>query len=332
MIANIVGLLVLVALIVLFAWLTRRAWGSKHRILKWPALILSGLLTLVLALATVVALIGLVKTNAPAGNPVASIKVAGTSEQIARGQKFALYCAGCHSTTGQLPLDGGKDNFGDIPGGPSLGTIYAPNLTPAGEVKDWSDGELVRAIREGVHKSRRPLIVMPSENFHNLSDDDVQAIVAYLRSQPPVKNSPMADTPSNGGNLLAALILGTGMFPTSVQPPITQPVASPPPGVNAENGKYLVSVLDCHTCHGANLTGGKSNGLGIPVGPNLTVLVPNWSEADFVKTIRTGVDPTGHALNPDAMPWKEISSFATDDELKALYAYLHTLTPAEAKK
>ncbi len=58
-------------------------------------------------------------------------------------------------------------------------------------------------------------------------------------------------------------------------------------------------------------------------------LVPTWSEADFVKTIRTGVDPTGHSLNPDAMPWKEISTFGADDDLRAIYAYLHALTPIE---
>ena len=57
----------------------------------------------------------------------------------------------------------------------------------------------------------------------------------------------------------------------------------------------------------------------------VTALVPKWSEADFIKTIRTGVDPTGHTLNPDQMPYKEISTFATDDDLKAIYAYVHGL-------
>jgi mono/diheme cytochrome c family protein len=327
MIVNIVSVLVLVAFVVLFVWLTRRAWGSKRRILKWPALVLSGLLTLVLALVTVVALIGLYKISAPQGNPVATIKVAGTSEQIARGAKFAVLCTGCHSTTGKPPLDGSKEDFISA-GVPPFGSLYAPNLTPAGEIKDWSDGEIIRAIREGVHQSGRPLIIMPSDQFHNLSDADVQSIVAYLRSQPATNNKPQNDTPSNGLNLLGALLIGAGIFPTSVQPPITQPVIAPPEGTSADYGKYLVDNIGCRSCHGKDLAGGTP-GFGPPPGPNITVLVPKWNEADFVKTIRTGVDPTGKSLNADLMPWKAISAFATDDDLKAIYAYLQGLTPVE---
>ncbi len=328
LVVNIVSFLVLFALVAFFAWLTKRAWGSKRKFLKWPALILSGLLTLVLALVTLVALIGLYKISAPQGNPVAAVKVAGTPDQVARGAKFAGFCAGCHSTSGKPPLDGSKGDFisGDAP---PVGSLYPPNLTPAGEIKDWSDGEIIRAIREGVHKSGRALIIMPSAQFHNLSDADVQSIVAYLRSQPAVPNKPQTDTPSNGLNLLGALFIGSGIFPTSAQPPITQPVVAPPEGTTADYGKYLIANIGCRECHGENLAGGTPGGFGPPAGPNLTQLVPKWSEADFVKTIRTGVDPTGKSLNPDQMPWKEISGFASDDDLKAIYAYLHGLTPIE---
>lgn len=328
MVVNIVSVLVLVLLVVLFAWLTKRAWGSKHRILKWPALILSGLLTLLLALVTVVALIGFYKTSAPQSNPAASIKVAGTTDEVAIGAKFAVFCAGCHSSTGKPPLNGGGNNFGSIPGGPTLGTIYPPNLTPAGEIKDWSDGEIIRAIREGVHKSGRALIVMPSEEFHNLSDADVQSIVAYLRSQSVTPHMPETDTPANGVNVLGALFIGSGVFNTSVQPHISQPVIGPPAGITSDYGKYLVSVSGCPACHGENLAGGNPGGFA-PVGPNLTLLVPKWSDADFVKTIRTGVDPSGKQLNPDMMPWKELSARFSDDELKAIYTYVHGLTPIE---
>jgi hypothetical protein len=110
------------------------------------------LLTILLAIVIVVAAIGLYKLYAPQANPVATVKVAGTSEQIARGAKFAAICAGCHSTTGKPPLDCSAQDF--ISGGPPFGSLYAPNLTPAGEVRDWSDGEIIRAIREGVHKRR----------------------------------------------------------------------------------------------------------------------------------------------------------------------------------
>jgi mono/diheme cytochrome c family protein len=172
---------------------------------------------------------------------------------------------------------------------------------------------------------------MPSEEFHNLSDADVQSIVAYLRSQPATPNKPQNDTPSNSLNLLGAIFVGAGLFPTSAQPPITQPVVAPPEGTSAAYGKYLVDNIGCRSCHGPDLAGGTPGGFGPPPGPNLTQLVPKWSEADFVNTIRTGVDPTGHALNPDAMPWKEYAAFATDDDLKAIYAYVHGLTPIDKR-
>lgn len=328
MVVNIVSLLLLIALVVLFAWLAKRSWESKRAILRWVGLVLSVLVTLILAIVTVVALIGFFRVYAPPGNPVAAIQVARTSDQIARGAKFAGLCAGCHSSTGQTPLDGSKDDFLSGPGVPPAGSLYPPNLTPAGEVKDWSDGEIVRAIREGIHKSGRPLIVMPAEEFHNLSDADVQAVVAYLRAQPAKPNKPQNDTPSNGLNLLGLLFIGGGLFPTSAQPPITQPVVAPPEGTSADYGKYLVSVVGCRGCHGQDLSGG-TGGLGPPPGPNLTVLVPKWSQAEFVKTIRTGVDPTGKSLDPDMMPWKEISGFATDNDLAAIYSYVHGLTPIE---
>lgn len=329
MIGTIVGLLVLLALVVLFGWLAKRAWGTKRgALLKWPGVILAGLLTLLFALVFVVALMGTFKLYAPAGNPVANVKVAGTPEQIARGAKFAGLCAGCHSTSAKLPLDGSQDDFISGPDTPPVGVLYAPNLTPAGEVKDWSDGEFIRAIREGVHKSGRPLIIMPSEEFHNLSDADVQSIVAYLRSQPATANKPQSDTPSNGLNLLGALFVGAGIFPTSAQPPLTQPIVAPPEGTTADYGKYLVDNIGCRSCHGADLAGGTP-GFGPPPGPNITAVVPKWSEADFIKAIRTGADPTGKSLDPEQMPWKEYSAFATDNDLKAIYAYLHGLTPIE---
>jgi mono/diheme cytochrome c family protein len=319
MIGNIISLLVLIAVAVLFAWLTRRAWDSQRWFLKWPGVVLSGLLTLILAVIIGVAGIGLYKLNAPQSNPVPDVKVAGTPEQLARGQKLAAICQGCHASAGKLPLDGSPGNF--IEGGPPLGTIYAPNLTPGGETQGWTDGEIIRAIREGVHQDGHALIIMPTQAFNNLSDADVQALVAYLRSQPAVKR----DLPKRDLNLLAALFVGSGMFPTAVKPPITQPVVAPPAGATTDYGQYLVAIGGCRDCHGPDLAGGAVGGFA-PVGPNLTLVVPKWSEADFIQTMRTGVAPGGHALSAD-MPWKDVSDFSTDDDLRAIFAYLHGLPP-----
>ncbi len=325
-----VGLIVLVVLVILFAFLAYRAWRSKNKILKWVGVILAGLLTLIFALALILAVYGTIKLNQNynADHPVVEVKVASSPEKLAWGQKYAMYCAGCHSPNQSLPLVG-NDFLGGGGGAPPVGTLYAPNLTPAGEIKDWSDGEVIRAIREGVHKDGRSLLIMPSENFHNLSDEDVQALVAYLRSQPPTQ----PDTPRNNLNVLGAILMAViGQGFQTVQSHIAQPIVAPPEAPTAERGQYLVNILGCQSCHGVNLAGGVPNQFGPPAGPNLTVIVPKWSEADFVKTIQTGVDPTGHSLNPQEMPWKEIAAFASETDLKAMFAYLHGLQELPTNK
>jgi hypothetical protein len=66
-----------------------------------------------------------------------------------------------------------------------------------------------------------------------------------------------------------------------------------------------------------------------PPSPNLTLIVPNWSKEDFFQAIRTGVDKTGHQIQPP-MPWKTIAKLE-DVELAAMYEYLHALPPAVKK-
>ena len=136
MIGNIVSLLVLVLLVVLFAWLAARAWRAKRAFVKWPGVILAGLLTLVFATITVVAVLGFVKLEARHANPVADLKVAGTAEQIARGAQLAWGCADCHSPAKEPPLSGSTENF--IAGGPPLGGFvrHQPHVRWAAEGLD----------------------------------------------------------------------------------------------------------------------------------------------------------------------------------------------------
>ncbi len=319
MLVDIVSVLILIAAVILFAWLTSRAWRSKRAILKWVGAMFAGLLTLILTLFTLIALVGFYKLNASPDNPVSNLKAGGTPEQVASAGRYAHLCAVCHSTARDLPLDGGGRNM--VSGKAPVGAVYAPNLTPGGPLKDWSDGEIIRAIREGIDESGQPLVVMPTEVFHNLSDADVQALVAYLRSEPAVQH----ETGETDLNVLGAFLIGAGVVPLSAQPPITQPVVAPPRGITREYGKYLVSVSWCETCHGSDLAGGKS--FGPPPGPNLTTLGPQWTEAGFVKAIRTGLDPEGDTLDPDQMPYWAISAMYDDDQLDAIYMYLHGLPP-----
>jgi mono/diheme cytochrome c family protein len=314
--ALLISIVLVLALAVVFGWLSLRAWRVRQVVLRWLGIIVSALLAVVFAVVGVAGAIGYFRLQATHPNPVPNLQLSRAPEQVARGERLSNLCSGCHSTTAALPLDGSAESFL----GP-LGTLYAPNLTPAGTIADWSDGEIMRALREGVHKSGRGLIIMPSEVFHQLSDADAQAIVAYLRTQPRVERQ----TPPTEMSLMGAVIVGLGGLPITVQAPITTPVQAPPTGPTPEYGEYVTNIGGCRVCHGQDL-GGGSPGFG-PPGPNLLPLVPRWTADEFIRTIRTGTDPFGRALNPAEMPWRETSSAFSDDELRAMHAYISRLAP-----
>jgi mono/diheme cytochrome c family protein len=102
------------------------------------------------------------------------------------------------------------------------------------------------------------------------------------------------------------------------------------PGPTVEYGYYLAQ-LSCMGCHGPGLSGGPIVGAppDFPPAANLTPgsEVGSWSEEDFVQTIRTGVNPAGHELNP-VMPWMVFSNL-TDEELHAIWLYLESVPAKE---
>ena len=246
---------------------------------------------------------------------MSDLKVQGTPEQIARGQHLAnSICVGCHTLNGELPLSGGRDVGADLP--VPLGSFFSINLTPAGPLKDWSDGEILRVLREGVDRDGHPLVVMSSNGVRYLSEEDKQAIIAYLRSQPAVTN--VTPNPPDQPSFLAAVMLGAGVV--QFQPPLAGTVSAPPKAVTADYGKYVVDYEDCRFCHGVDLTGGTNP--NYPKGPSLRVVL-GWTQDQFVATLRTGKDPGGHALS-DAMPWKDFARL-DDVELGAVHAYLKSL-------
>ena len=318
---NILVIIVLVGLAVFFGWLSLCAWRVKKVWIKWPGGLLSGLLGLLFIVVTAIVLLGYYKLNTTPGIYVVSdVKVAMTQDQIARGERLAHICLDCHTSTGQYPLDGGKEDM--FAGSPPFGSIYAPNLTPGGPLKDWSDGEILRALREGIGKNGHPLMIMPSMAMHSMSDADAQAMVAFLRSQPVVQR----DLPERNFSPLGAALIGIGLFPTSAQKPITQPIVAPQTGTVAY-GEYLVHAMGCADCHGQNFAGLPASDLG-PSGPNLTTVVPQWQSADFINLFHNGVNPSGRHIS-DLMPWKNYSHSLTDNELEDIFSFLHALSPVE---
>jgi cytochrome c553 len=230
-ILNLLGWHVLVAVVVLVGWLTWRAWHIRRAIFKWPAGVLGGLFTLLPAVIAGMDGRGLYIHYAP--HPVAAIdlSVERTPERVARGQHLAeVVCAACHSSSGDLPLTGGENLAKDFP--LPFGDIYPPNLTPAGPVASLSDGDIWRIFRYGVPPNGRQPLFMPVGRLHNLSDEDLRSLIAYLRSQPAVEHA----TPPTQPSLLAAALLGSGLFnPVRFTPP-SGPVTAPPKGPTAEFG------------------------------------------------------------------------------------------------
>ena len=318
MFINIFFLLVMMAISVLFGWLTRRAWKSGNALSKWVGSILSGLFSVLVGFASIAALIGMGKVYNPRTAPVPDLKVAGTSEQIQRGEHIAdTFCTSCHSVSKELPLTGGVDLGKDIP--IPVGSFVSSNLTPFGPLKDWSDGEIFRAIRNGVDHDGRGLFVMSNIRGRNLSDEDLLALIAYLRSQPAIATEIV--NPPDRPNILGFIMFGTGILPSG-QSPITDVITAPSKGQTAEYGEYILSYQDCRDCHGEDLLGGKEDQL-TPIGPSLK-LVKGWTQEQFIASLRTGVDPSGHELDPERMPWKSIGRM-DDEELRAIYLYLSSM-------
>lgn len=321
MLGNLIPLVVLVGIIVLLAWLTRRAWRSKRAPVKWVGVVAAGTLTLLFTLGTLVVAKGFFDLYRPYPVAEAHVSIAGTPEQIARGEQLAAFlCASCHSPNGELPLSGGG-NLSQESGLP-LGDIYAPNITPAGRIQHLSDADIFRILRTGVDPDGR-LTAMGFFPVRHLSDDDASAIIAYLRQAPAVEGAP---PPLNPSPLFLAFT-GLGLVKADAATAQIQPVSAPPRAATKEYGEYVTNFGACRDCHGAALDG-VAPPPAPPGAPNLTLIMPQWSQEDFFRAMRTGVDPTGRQLNA-LMPWKNIGKL-DDVELAAMYEYLHSLTPVAA--
>jgi mono/diheme cytochrome c family protein len=312
--SELLGLTTSITMAALLAWSSLRAWRANNSIVKWGGAGLATLLSMVATLVSVIMIVGLSNLHARAA-PTLVMKVAATPEQIQRGQVISEgFCSGCHSKTGTLT--GGRDIGEELP--VRVGSFVSSNLTPAGQLSHWSDGDIFRAIRNGVDRDGLWLIMMSYTNAGKLSDDDTRAVIAYLRSL-PAAGTPTGNPPDRL-NLLGVMMLGAGMLPKG-QPVSTGIVTAPPRGRTLQYGEYSLSYHDCGKCHGEKLTGGVPGQMA-PLGPDLSV-VKGWKFEEFIATMRTGVDPNGHELS-EQMPWQTVGRM-DDEELRAIYEYLNHL-------
>jgi mono/diheme cytochrome c family protein len=148
-----------------------------------------------------------------------------------------------------------------------------------------------------------------------LSDEDIQAIIAYLRTQSSAKsNSPTGDNL----NFIGAILMGAGMFGPAA-PPAPTTIVAPERGATAVYGKYVASFGECRGCHGPDMTGADAT-IILPAVPNPRPYVSTLSQEQFVEMMRTGVKPNGANFQTN-MPFQNAAKM-TDEDLAALYAYL----------
>jgi cytochrome c553 len=148
-----------------------------------------------------------------------------------------------------------------------IGDLISFNLTPGGPLKDWTDGEIMRVLRQGVDRDGRRLFAMASLPVRNFSDDDIQAVIAYLRSSGAAQPAPPGRLPQPA----AGRVCGRQPVPPAPAP-VTGSISAPPKGPTAEFGAYVLSYNDCSFCHGDDYTGGTPGGLE-PVGPSLRLVL-----------------------------------------------------------
>lgn len=204
----------------------------------------------------------------------------------------------------------------------ALGTAWAPNLTPAGIGKDYTDADWVRAIRYGLRNTGQPFVIMPSENLQHLSDEHLGQLIAYLKTLPSVE----AACPKRRLTFFSSILYQLGAFgelPADKVDRTLQHRTAPEKAETDAYGQYLTSLYACSMCHGTDFKGGTSPDVESPPCPDISAssTVGQWSEEGFLKAMRSGLTPTGKALNPKFMPWQEYGRL-DDVQLRAIQKFI----------
>ena len=253
-------------------------------------------------------------------------------DPLARGAYLVegiMGCGNCHTPLGpDGPAEDAALSGRLVEDGPAF-TAWAPNITPASRVRDWSDAELAVAIREGLRPDGSLIgPPMPISAYRGLSDDDLAAIVAYLRAAPAVEG----ETPASAYRI---------PLPPAYGPPV-EAVMAPPRGATAEYGGYLAMnvahCMECHTPMGergpmyeAHLGQGGfefAGPWGVSVAPNLTSHpdgLADYSDAEVRAMIVEGHRPDGSPMLPP-MPYGYLARM-TPEDLDAVVLYLRALPP-----
>ena len=313
------------------------------KLLKWLGI------TLTVVVFIALAGVGYLKFMLPDVGDAPDLKVERTPERVARGKYLAnsvTICMDCHSQrdwskwSGPLKpgtFGGGGEPFDRKMGFP--GDFYSRNITPYG-LKDWTDGEVYRAITTGVSRDGEPLFpVMPYSHYGTLDNEDIYSIIAYVRSLPEVKNDVKKHDPDFPFSLIMHMIPQKG-----------NPSTKPDPADSVAYGGYLVKAAACVECHssfddkmkiipGSEFGGGRHFPMpgGTLTTPNITPDATGlgyWSKEKFIRQFKqyqdSGYVSATYAMTDfnSIMPWMMYSTM-TESDLSSIYQYLRTVKPIQ---
>lgn len=299
-------------------------------------------------LLLIVILVSYVKLALPNVGEAEYIDIEITQEKIERGRYLSYHvmmCADCHSERDFSKFSGppfpntefaGGEIFNQSMGFP--GVFVSSNITPYG-IGEWTDGELFRLITTGVKRDGEPIFpVMPYHHFGKLDREDIESVIAFLRTLPPVTTQ----HPPSKADFPFSLLMRT-------MPQKANLTSKPSKSNTVKYGEYIFNAAACAECHTQFDKGkfvGPVGGGGreflfpdgsILRGPNLTpheTGIKNYTKTEFVQLFKKYSDST--YVLPDVkpgefqtlMPWAMYSGMEIED-LAAIYDFLQTLEPYE---
>lgn len=207
------------------------------------------------------------------------------------------------------------------------GVIAAPNLTPGSgsAIKDYSDSDLVRVIREGIRPDGRSVLFMPSHKFQVIHKTDIEALVAYMKSVSPIERGMPITRLTIPLRFYHFVNRNLALFPaTMVQRPVDfeEEISMS----RLEKGKYIAS--SCVGCHGYKLEGGRVPGAPPywPIATDLTTtgIAGSWSKEEFIESMQKGITPDGRHLDSRYMPWEAFGQL-NKEEFELLWEYMKSL-------
>ncbi len=286
------------------------------KVFKWIGILIAGLLIVILAFYTTAYFNTESRMNKTYQVNLQQLTIPTDSASYALGKHVAEIrgCIGCHLAT----LEGHA--FADEKS--PLGILYSSNLTSGkGGINYTSDQDWIRVIRHGVNRENKSVWFMPSHEVYHISNQELAALICFLKAQPPVDKEHPKHELKPIGRILTFLD-EIPMFPAE----LIDHNATYPETValttDATSGEYLAT--SCKGCHANDFKGAAAHSPEEPPIPNISSSgnLGKWTEAGFVELFHTGITPDGKVLSK-YMPVKDFSY--SDDELRAIFSYLHEL-------